>query len=48
MLNAIPTATSAIPTVADVVYELPVVKETRVETINVRGKNIVGFTRFSP
>ena len=38
MLNAIPTATSAIPTVADVVYELPVVKETRVETINVKGQ----------
>ena len=48
MLNAIPTATSAIPTVADVVYELPVVKETRVETINVKGRNIAGSTRFNP
>ena len=31
ILNAIPTATNAIPTVAEVVYELPVVNETNVE-----------------
>ena len=48
ILKAIPTATKAIPTVADVVYELPVVKETRVETISVRGKNILGSTMFKP
>ena len=46
--NALPTATRAIPTVADVVYELPVVSETIVETINVRGKKIDGLIRFNP
>ena len=48
ILKATPTATSAIPTVAEVVYELPVVRETNVETINVRGKNIPGSTILSP
>ena len=48
ILNAIPTATKAIPTVAEVVYELPVVNETNVETINVNGKKTEGSIRFSP
>ena len=38
ILKAIPTATKAIPTVAEVVYELPVVSDTNVETIKVTGK----------
>ena len=48
ILKAVPTATKAIPTVAEVVYELPVVSETTAVTINVRGKNTVGSIRFSP
>jgi hypothetical protein len=38
ILKAIPTATKAIPTVAEVVYELPVVSDTNIETSNVIGK----------
>ena len=48
ILNAVPTATNAIPTVAEVVYELPVVRETIAVTINVRGRNTVGSIKFNP
>ena len=39
---AIPTATKAIPTVAEVVYELPVETDTMDDTISDNGKNIDG------
>ena len=48
ILKAVPTATKAIPTVADVVYELPVVRETIAVTINVRGKNNEGLIKSNP
>ena len=48
ILKAIPTATKAIPTVAEVVYELPVVRDTRVETTKVIGKKALSETRSSP
>ena len=48
MLKAVPTAIKAIPTVAEVVYELPVVIDTIDVTSNVSGKNIDGLNKFNP
>ena len=46
--NAVPIPTNAIPTVADVVQELPVATEITAQIITDAGKNMAGLSTCKP
>ena len=46
--KAFPIPISAIPTVAVVLHELPIIKETKAVIINVDAKKIAGLSNFKP
>src|SRR5690606_15325829 len=48
MPNAVPIPTNALPTVAEVVHELPVATEIIAAMITEAGRNIVGFKICKP